>query len=669
MNYMEPPTTLPSDIRGLASGAEAWASGFLSGLRPDPDMTVSEWADARRVIAPESSPFPGQWRTDRTPYLREVMDCLSPSHPAKVVTVMKGAQLGFTDALINFALAIADIYPGPAMLVSPTVDLARALGREKLDPAIRETPAVRRKIRASKSRSADGSTTMFKRFPGGFLVMTGANSSAGLQQRSIKYLLKEELSEWPYEADKRGDPSDMADKRTTAFSDECKIFQPSTPNIEGQCRISEAYERSDKRRFYLPCPHCGHEQVLELERLRYSEEYPHGAEYECAGPDCGVLIQHHEKRAMLALGRWIAEAPGPGRQPGFHISQLYSPFVGWDDIAAEWIVAEGNPRKEKSFSQQVLGLPYKETGEAPEAELLMERREDYALQTVPLGGLVLTAGVDVQGDHFVYEVVAWGIGKTSWSIDYGKIQVGDTGDPGNWSVLADLLGRRYPDFRGAPQKIALMAVDSGYRTHIAYAFARAHGNVIAVKGDRLATGGDRRASIGKPRKVDLDYEGRVVKKGAEFYMVGTWVLKGEFYAYLRLTPPEDGDEVYRPGYCHYSLAHTQDFFEEQTAEYLSKTTERGRDVMRWIKARADNHFLDCRIYAAAALDKLGADRWTQDDWRALAADREVEKEVQGDLEAYARQMQPTTPDEASPPAAAQPKRRHRRAQRSRFMDG
>ena len=79
---------------GTAEVRRAWGSG----LRPDPDLTVSQWADRHRMLGSRASAEPGRYRTARTPYMREIMDALSPSSAVQRIVFMKAAQVGATEA-------------------------------------------------------------------------------------------------------------------------------------------------------------------------------------------------------------------------------------------------------------------------------------------------------------------------------------------------------------------------------------------------------------------------------------------------------------------------------------------------------------------------------------------------------------------------------------------
>lgn len=611
----------------FASAEKIYRGRYADGLEPDPDLTVSDWAEQHRVLPAESGAHPGPWRNAMVPYLKEVMDCLSPSHPCHTVTFKKSAQVGGTEAGTNWLGFIIDASPGPTLVVHPTVDAGKGWSREKLQPSLEASPRLRRKVVEQKSRDG-GSTGNFKKFPGGFVVITGANSSAALRQKSIRYVLKDDWDDWPFDVDGQGDPDKMADARQIAFhsSGLAKTFQVSTPTIKALSRVEAAYEASDQRKFFLPCPHCGHEQVLVWRNLKFSKEAPHNAEYLCE--ECGVLIAHHHKRQMLAQGRWIATKPGPGRQPGFAINALYSPFTTWDKMVEAFIDAKDDPAKLKTWVNLWLGEAWEERGDAPQWQALMARREPFKLGTVPPGGLVITCGVDVGKTYLHYEVVAWGVGKTSWSIDYGQIP-GDVTKLEVWQKLSEVLERRYPDAFGNLRRIEMTAVDSGAFSSFVYAWARGRYTVMAVKGEDGAS----RPALGLAKDVDVTHRGKRKRRGLKLYLVGSWPLKSEFYANLRKEGPRDGKPDFDVGYCHFSEGHDEEFFKQLTAEAFIVREKNGKPYGEWIK-KGPNHALDARIYAMAAAEHpmIRLSQKTVADWQRIAAERQAPPEVvQGDL--------------------------------------
>jgi len=603
---------------------------------------VAEWAEVSRIIPAEAGGFPGPWRNDRAPYLVEIMDCLSPTHPCRRVTFRKSAQVGGTEVGTNWLGYIMDVCPGPTLVVHPTVDAAKGWGREKFTPSIDACPTLSEKVTETKSRDGSGSTGQFKRFPGGFTVLTGANSAAGLRQKSIRFLLKDDWDEWPEEVDGQGDPDKMANARLISFTAAGldKTFQVSTPTIKGLSRVDNAFEASDQRYFHVPCPDCGHGQKLVWDRLRFRKDAPHNAEYCCEA--CGVLIPHHKKREMLAGGRWVAERPGPGRDPGFAISALYSPFTTWDIMVAEFVDAKNDPAKLKTWVNLWLGEAWEERGDAPDHEFLRRRAEQEGspMGVVPAGAMVITCGVDVQKDYLVGEIVAWGVGKTSWSIDYFSL-AGDTARPDVWRALESRLAAVYPDSLGNLMAIDMTAIDSGYNTTAVYDYCRRRPKVMAIKG----MPGHLAPALGVPAKPDITFSGkRPRRRDLLVWPVGGWALKSEFYGNLRKKGLFDAAPVpFEIGYCHFTPQHGEEYFRQITAEHLVRREKNGRMHARW-EAKGPNHLLDARIYAMAAAEHLGVSRWTPAQWAEVAAARAVPvDQIQADLLAWTQPVAPYRP--------------------------
>jgi phage terminase large subunit GpA-like protein len=254
-------------------GAEDLLRAWRDGLTSDPDLTVSAWADKHRVLSSRGASEAGPWRTSR---LREIMDTLSPSHPCQRVALMKGSQVGATESGGNWIGYVIHHAPGPMLAVQPTVELAKRFSQQRIDPLIEESPRLREKVAPTRSRDA-GNTVLSKEFPGGILVMTGANSAVGLRSMPVRYLFLDEVDAYPPSADDEGDPVALAEARTRTFSWRRKVFLASTPTIKGLSRIEREYEASDQRRYFVPCPHCGEKQRLKFEWLRWQKGQPETA--------------------------------------------------------------------------------------------------------------------------------------------------------------------------------------------------------------------------------------------------------------------------------------------------------------------------------------------------------------------------------------------------------
>lgn len=593
----------------MTEAAGIYASAWKRGARPEPTLTVSEWADRHRFLSGTASAEPGRWRTDRTPYLRAIMDALSPSSPVERVVFMKGAQIGGTEAGNNWLGFIVHNTPAPTLAVSPTVELAKRASKQRIEPLIEESPVLRALVAPARSRDS-GNTILSKEFPGGVLILTGANSAVGLRSMPARFLFLDEVDAYPADADGEGDPVGLAMARTSTYGARRKLFLCSTPTVAGLSRIEAAYQESDQRRYFVPCPECGAMAPLVWSQVRWPEGRPDDAAYVCEA--CGVLIPNHAKAEMLARGEWRATAPGDGRTAGFHLSALYSPagWFSWADAARQFVAAGKNPNKLKVFVNTVLGETWAEKGDAPEWRRLVERRENYPLGTVPAGGLVLTAGADTHDDRLEVEVVAWGRNRESWSVDYRVIH-GDTTQPAPWNELAALLNRSWSHANGGTLGITRLAIDSGgHRTNEVYRFAAAHpGRAMAVKGDDRAP-----AVIGVPTAVEVNVNGRKLKRGAKLWRVGVSLLKSQIYGFLKLDAPAEG-EATPDGFCHFP-AHGDEWFKQLCSEQLvRRQSKTGHVSLEWEQTRDRNEALDCRVYAMAAMIAAGVDRWTEAEWR------------------------------------------------------
>jgi phage terminase large subunit GpA-like protein len=607
-------------------GADELIRTWRHGLEPDPALTVSEWADTHRMLAPRASAEPGRYRTNRTPYMRAIMDALSPGSPYQRVVFMKAAQVGATEGGNNFIGYVIHHAPGPMLAVQPTVELAKRNSRQRIDPLIEESPALRDRVKPARSRDA-GNTMLSKEFTGGILVMTGANSAVGLRSTPARYLFLDEVDAYPASADEEGDPVTLAEARSLTFAHRRKAFLVSTPTIKGLSRIEREYEASDQRRYFVACPECDHEQILVFERLRWEKGQPETARYHCVS--CETAIAEHHKTAMLEAGQWraTAESADPGTV-GFHLSALYSPvgWLSWERIARAWEAAQGSDESIKAFRNTVLGETWMETGEAPDWRQLHDRRDHWPNGTVPTKGLFLTAGADVQKDRIEVDVWAWGRGLESWLIEHVVIDGGPEHGK-TWSDLTGVLDRTWRHESGADLKIVKLAIDSGYESPAVYAWARSAGSaqVSPVKG---VDGFNRSSPVSGPTYVDVTAAGKRLRRGARLWTVAVSTFKAETYRFLRLVRPTaeelaEGTE-FAPGTVHLPHWVEDEWLKQFVAEQLiTVRTRRGFARLEWQKLRERNEALDCRVYARAAAWITGIDRFSERQWAEMETALEV----------------------------------------------
>ena len=561
------------------------------------------------MLSQTASAEPGRWRTDRTPYLREIMDCLSPSSGVEKVVFMKGAQVGGTEAGNNWIGYVIDQAPGPMLVVLPTVEMGKRWSKGRFAPLIDDTPAIRAKVKDPRSRDA-GNTVQSKEFPGGIVVITGANSAVGLRSMPVRYLFMDEIDGYPGDADGEGDPVSLAVQRTATFARR-KILEVSTPTVSGLSRIEKEFQTTDQRFFHVPCPVCGHMQVLKWSQLRWQDNDPSTVHYHCEA--CDTPIPNHGKSRMLEGGEWRSTAVGDGKTRGYHLSSLYSPvgWFSWEEAVRAFLKAKDDESLLKVWVNTTLGETWVEKGEAPDWQRLYERREEYAIGDIPAAAVVLTAGADVQKDRIEVEIVAGGKGKESWSVAY-QVLTGDPAQTAVWLDLAVLLQTTYRHPSGVDLPIAMLAIDSGYATQSVYDWVRRQpaGRVMAVKGMERAI-----APLGSPSTVDVTVQGKRLRRGVKVWTVGVGLIKSELYQWLQLAADENG---FPSGYCHFPR-YDAEYFKQLTAEQLVTKTVKGYPKREWQKLRERNEALDCRIYARAAAIALGMDRWNAARWEALAS--------------------------------------------------
>jgi len=553
-------------------------------LAPPPDLTIAEWADRYRVLSRESSAEPGRWRTDRAPYQREIMDAITDPKTEKIV-VMSSSQVGKSEILLNVIGYFIDQDPAPILLLMPTLDLAEAFSKDRLAPMLRDTPILRGKVKDARTRNSNN-TLLHKQFPGGHITLAGANSPASLSSRPIRILLADEVDRYPMSAGTEGDPLTLAERRTSNFWNRKKIYM-STPGIKDLSRIEAAYELSTQEEWCIACPTCGKYQPLKWAQIHF-EDMTH----ECA--HCGA--RHTEIEWKRQDGKWIAKNENKGTR-GFHLNALASPWKTWDEIVEEFKEAKRvGPEGLKVWVNTVLGETWEEEGDTVEEESLMEHMDHYGAD-LPEGVKVLTAGVDTQDDRLEVEVVGWGQGKESWSIEY-RTFYGDPGQAAVWTQLDEFLQKYWSKTDGTQMGISCTCIDSGgHFTDQVYQFCakREHRRIFAIKG-RGGTGYP--ILIGKPTRNN--------RHRAALFHVGVDTVKELFYSRLKVEDPG-------PGYCHFPAdqdrGHDRTYFLGLISEKKVLRYRKGRPYIEWVKRSSGlrNEALDCRVYATAALEIINPD--------------------------------------------------------------
>jgi len=505
------------------------------------------------------------------------------------IWVMKSAQIGWTEILNNVIGYHIDQDPSPILLIQPTLEMGEAWSKDRLAPMLRDTQTLRGKVKDARSRDS-GNSLLHKSFPGGHITIAGANSPAGLASRPIRIFLCDEVDRFPASAGTEGDPIKLGAKRTTTFWNRKKLMG-STPTTKGMSRIEAGFETSDKRYYWVPCPHCNGYQTLKWSNVIWPPESPPDAYYRC--DHCAAVITDTDKPAMLSAGEWRASRTTKGIA-GFHISEIYSPWVTFGEMAVSFLDSIKLPETHKTWINTSLGEVWEVKGEQPEWKALQLRADDYQQMVCPPEGLLVTAGVDVQDNRIICVLVALGEGEESWRLGYHVIYGDTSAYPSEaWDDLAELLSLPIQSEHAVPLRIESTAIDSGHQTQCVYNFVRDHGShVIAVKGQSVSG----KAILGQPTLQEVSWQGKKIKNGVQLWPVGVDSAKELIYNRLKI---ESG-----PGCFHFPHGMDEAYYKQLTAEKKLTKYKRGKAYFEWVKT-GENHALDCEVYAYAAALRAG----------------------------------------------------------------
>lgn len=556
-------------------------------VKPPKKLTVSQWADEYRELSSEASAESGKWRTSRAEYQRGLMEAFSDPDIHTVVW-MSSAQVGKTEVLLNIIGYFIDQDPSPILLLQPTLDMAQAFSKDRVAPMVRDTKVLTHKVRDSKAKDS-GNTILHKTFPGGHLTMAGANSPSSLASRPVRVVLCDEVDRYPASAGTEGDPVNLAFKRTTTFWNKKRMLT-STPTIKDVSRIEEAYEESDKRKFFVPCPDCGKSQVLKWANVSWEQDtdsngkvikhYPNTAKYFCE--HCGSGWDDSTRWRAVSRGKWIAEYEANG-VAGFWLNEIYSPWVKLSDMAKAFIEAKKSQHTFKTFINTSLGETWEDDqGEQIEDNVLMANREDY--EVLPNEAVVLTCGVDTQDDRLEGEVKAWGDGDESWGVMPFRIE-GKPSQKQVWDDLDNIINSTYKRADGVQLRVSCTCIDSGgHFTDEVYKYCkkRAAKRVFAVKGSSIAG----KPIVSRPTTSN--------KLKVKLFTVGTDTAKELIFSRLQL-------KEFGEGFMHFNKSFDEEYFKMLTSEKIVTTFRKGRPVRIWKPTRPRNEALDYTVYNLAAL--------------------------------------------------------------------
>jgi len=578
-------TPLTPSARAIMSAACARA------LRPRERLTVSQWADKHRILTSKQSGETGRWRTSRNPILREIMDCLSVHSPVREIVVMKSSQVGVTEMTVNWIGYIIEHAHYPAMVLMPTLESRDTWKAQKLNPLLTDTVCIRDILGGIRSRDAANSKDMID-YPGGILFLAGGNSPNSYAQKSVRFLMLDDLDRFPMEIGEEGDPVELARSRVKAFPRH-KILLASTPTLKGASLIEREFEAGDMRRYHVECPHCGERQVLRWSNVKANVTLT-SAWYTCEHNGC--CIEEHHKPAMLAGGIWIPEKPEVKNRRSYHLSALYAPIglgPSWLDLMIQFKRIYKDPQQLKTFINTNLGESWEDQTDKLKPHDLAKRAGNYQQGEIPPGCLAITMGIDTQDNWIEYTRLGWGAEGRHWIIDHGQIQ-GDTTKPQVWDELEAEIHKPMVNAFGREMRLHAAAIDSrGHRTEQVKDFVMRTTHkvrIYAVQGSTTRMGRAIAQTGSSPAKTRT---GKVIRHGYMVWNVGTEHCKDFIFAHLAA----DGERPEAERVFNFPQGLDDTYYDGVLSETYDP--EKKRYVQRLGARYKRNEPLDTLVYAWA----------------------------------------------------------------------
>lgn len=639
----------------MADGYTAVLRAAMEGARPDPELLVDEWAE-EFISLPKSAPKPGPFRFEHAYPARRVHQVLSPAHPCRRVVAKVASQMFKTQTALNWIGSIIHRRPRNILALEPTDTLVKRFSA-RVSTMIRNTPALRDRVAASKSRDARN-TVQAKDFQGdATLYMNTAGSAANLAEVSAPYIYVDEIDRLERNVDDEGDPVELAEARATQYDKDAKFFYTSSPSVLGLSKTDELYEMGTQEHYHVPCPHCDHLHELVLDNFRYRRDPDTGfmdrAWFVC--PECGGEIDEHHKTTMLpdevagGKARWVPTSVGDGETVSFTLSAFYMPVgaITWLSLARQYArakerVLRGDHEAMQVFYNTRLGLSYRNTESTTTAKQLRDRAENYPLRVVPDRALVVTMTADTQPNRLEVQTEAWGPGLEHWVLDY-QVLIGSPTEPPDtpgsvWQRLDALRATPLLHASGRPIMISAYGIDAGgANTQDVYNYGsqRRQFNCVVLHG---ANRPNRPIMGSSPSRVDIDWGGTKTPGGVELWAVGTDVAKDHLSNRMGLT---DG-----PGAMHFHVDLPPEWFDQMVTEQPKTRWVKGRAIREWVKPNgARNEAWDVSVYNLAIAHQLGLHKWSALDWARLR-EKLIPRNL--DLFAPAPVPAPTVPEAPSP---------------------
>jgi phage terminase large subunit GpA-like protein len=655
----------------LAAAAGVIGMAMSQAMAPPPPPDITRWCE-ENIVFDARSPMPGPFDIERFAFLKEIHEVLNPEHPCREVTIQGSAQWGKTVSIIQPTLgAWHNSTALDSLVVHPTMSAATEWVDNKWKPMRRQAPDLKRIFGdgLSTGENRDQKFNQETVARDGSLKVASAGSPADLTGTSRRLVIMDDLSK--FEMTDKGDPEALAESRASGFED-AKILRVSTAMIKGTCRITRAYERSDKRVYEVPCPHCGTYAALTWENFQSNidPENLEAAHFRCES--CQGKIEHKHKEDIVPRGRWRATNPN-GDHPGFFLWRAYAPQRDWASIAKEyarvmgWARTDGKAsaedqkksvevETEQTFYNDVLGLAHDQASGAPDWEELRNRVEgadevEDGVRPLPNGilpatGFIYAAGVDCQDDRTEVHFKCFGRNRQRWTVGY-KIIPHHISTAECQQQLDAYLKAEWPTELGFKVTLDVLAIDGGTYTDDVWDWAKKHpwSRVIIVKG-----GSSQNGPIMIPQKFERRSDGKAKRRQKRAFILNVSTMKGQLYKWLEQDDPAER------GYCHFAKGLGDEFYRQFVSEVrvLSKARS-GVVTAKWelVEPARRNEVLDTELYAEAGARRKGWAAMTDEQWDALEAERgQPAAEAQADLFDASLPVMPSKPVE---PKASKPK--------------
>lgn len=634
-----------------------FVNGLISAL-PEANIleSVSQWAERKRVLSGGVSAYPGPYSFDKTPYLREIADCLSDTSPIIETVLMKGTQIGATTGILENMIGYCIDYGiGPVLFVSGDQAMAEDSMEKRIDQMI-ESAGLQWKIKPAvtkRHQKATGDRKEIKSYGGTFIRAIGPNSESKARTFPARIALIDEIDVYPAQLKGGGDIIEKILRRMDSFGPLKKVLYLSTPKKKSTSRIYPLWEAGDKRYYNISCTKCGFMQPLVFSQIKFGKRNKIGKlnikmktikgveiifydpiYYECI--KCKTELKNYDKTNFMSEengAKWIPtkKADRPGLRSYF-LPSLYSPvgFLSWLDIAIHFERVKDDVLLLPDFINDILGEPSEEKVSVPDQHILKQNAEDWELGYIHRDVIFLTLTADIQADRIEVGLVGWAREKQAYFVNYWNLP-GDTLEIESecWKDLAEKINNVYKRSDGVEMNIQIAFIDCQYLKDQVDKFCdqfnyfpdSISGVYPIIARESLVAG----------------VTTKIMKSDIKTPIIGLsdQKLKRALYNTLRKKPHKNGFPF---GYIHFSKDYGNEFYKQLTSEEIFVTIKPNGQKIIKIENRKQrrNEVFDIAKYQIGAY-QFAINRY----FEILNEKRKIQKlkPIQNDTEVFMTAME------------------------------